>query len=94
MTHISIDHAQQPLFANDRILGWLKVSAALLTRRILIRRQLTAELERLPDHALQDIGLLPDDVASIRKTGLLEDCSAQLSARLQKRRAVADVSKP
>ena len=90
MTDVSITHILRPTQVGEEILGRLKTSLSTSIRRISARRRLLIDLETLPDGALQDIGLLQDDVSSLRRASLFGDGPGQMAERLRKRRATCD----
>ena len=90
MQDLSIAIVEQPAGANRGRRRQLITALSDLMRRISARRCLLAELDRLPEEALRDIGLLQADVTSLRKIPMFADSFGQLAVRFQERHAAGD----
>ncbi len=87
MTDLSLANSAQPEPTKEQLFEQLKASLRGLARRISARRCLTADLDKLPDHLLRDVGLSRNDVASLRKVSLSRDGFGQLARRVRERDA-------
>ena len=67
MTDISLTNPTQPVHIKEQFVVLLKTVFRAVTRGLPERRCLSADLDELPDHILQDIGLSRNDVRDLSK---------------------------
>ena len=87
MIDLTYAGTEQRLQVNGAFLERLKTALPPLINHIFCRQCLLAELDSLPDGALEDIGLTEADLTHLRRTSVSPDGLRHLAARLRERLA-------